>query len=120
MNVARTLAVALLLAGLLRGFAMQDQSASPSPTPSASPAPSPSPTPNEAAKPKRVRLSSEVADGLRLHYVLPEYPREARKKHIAGDVVLHAIIDRQGKITNILVVSGDPILVKSAIKAVNQ
>ena len=57
---------------------------------------------------------------MRLHYVQPEYPREARKKHIAGDVILQATIDRQGNVANIVPVSGDPILVKSAVKAVSQ
>ena len=78
-----------------------------------------SPTPS-VAKPQKVRISSGVAEGMRLHYVQPEYPREARKQHISGDVVLQATIDRKGNVRNIAVVEGDPILVKSAVKAVSQ
>ena len=115
MKVARTFAVVLLLAGMLRGLAGQAQSASPSP----SPTPSSSPTPSEAVK-RSVVISAGVAEGLRLKYVQPEYPREAIKKHIKGNVFLQATIDREGNTTNIRVVKGDPILAQSAIKAVRQ
>jgi protein TonB len=119
MNVVRNLAVVLLLAGLLRGFAMQDQSTSPTPTPSPSPTASASPTPS-VAKPKKVRVSSGVAEGMKIHDVQPVYPRDARVNHITGDVVLQATIDRQGNIQDLRPVSGDPILVKSAVKAVSK
>jgi protein TonB len=118
MKAARTLAVVLLLAAL-RGFAMQDQPASPSPTPSPSPTASPSPTPS-VAKPQKVRISSGVAEKSKIHDVQPVYPWDARVNHITGDVVLQATIDREGNVQNLKPVSGDPILVKSAIKAVSQ
>lgn len=54
------------------------------------------------------------------HRVEPVYPWDARVNHITGDVVLQATIDRQGNITNLRAVKGDPILVKSAVKAVSQ
>lgn len=73
-----------------------------------------------AAKPKKLRVSSGVAQGLRTHTVDPKYPREARDKGIYGDVILHATIDTKGKIASIRPVLGDPILVKAAIDAVKQ
>ena len=116
------IAVVVLLAGSSCGFAYQDQSASPSPTPTPSPTASPSPSPNGPPGPgtKRVRISSGVAEGLIRHKVDPVYPQKARENHITGDVLLKAVIDRQGNITNIELVRGDPILAESAIKAVKQ
>jgi periplasmic protein TonB len=114
MKIVRAVAVVVLLAGFLRGFVLQNQAASPTSTPA------PSPTPSGPATPKKIRVSSGVAEGLRVRYVPPEYPQEAREKHISGDVFLQVTIDRQGNSTNIRAVSGDPILVKSAIKAVSQ
>ena|SRR5579864_1761283 len=114
-------AVVVLLAGSSCRFGGQDQSASPSPTPTPSPTPAPSPSlywPAPGAK--KIRISSGVADGLLRHKVDPVYPWDARVNHITGDVILQATIDRQGNVTNLVVVRGDPILAKSAVKAVKQ
>jgi protein TonB len=115
------IAVVVLLAGSLCGFAGQDQSASPSPTPTPSPTATPSPS-RKGFVPgtNRIRISSGVADSLIRHKVDPVYPREARKNYITGDVLLRIIIGREGTVTNLEVVQGDPILVESAVKAVKQ
>lgn len=111
----------VLLAGSLWGFAGQDQSASPSPTPTPSPTATPSPSPNGFVPgTKRIRISSGVAEGLIRHKVDPVYPQEARKNLITGDVLLRIVIGREGNVTNLEVMQGDPILVKSAVKAVKQ
>jgi TonB family protein len=70
--------------------------------------------------PLKLRVSSGVAEGLRTHYVEPEYPQAARMSHVSGDVLLHAIIDRKGRIAELTMVSGHPLLAESAIKAVKQ
>lgn len=72
------------------------------------------------AEPKKLRISSGLADTMKIHDVQPKYPQEAKKKHITGDVLLRAIIDHEGHIADLTVVSGDPILAESAIKAVKQ
>jgi protein TonB len=72
------------------------------------------------AKPQRLRVSSGVAEGLKTHDVTPRYPKEAREKGIQGDVLLQATIDTTGKITNIKVVQGDPILAAASIDAVKK
>ena len=72
------------------------------------------------AEPKRVRISSGVAEGSKLHDVQPEYPPVARINHITGDVVLHVLIDREGNISELTLISGDPTLAESAVKAVRQ
>ena len=48
------------------------------------------------------------------------YPPEARAKMIHGDVVLRAIIDKEGKISEVRVLDGDETLAKAAVDAVRQ
>jgi len=74
----------------------------------------------KVAEPKKLRVSSGVADKMKIHDVQPEYPRTAKMSHIAGDVVLHAIIDREGHIAELEALSGHPLLIESAMKAVKQ
>jgi protein TonB len=69
---------------------------------------------------KRVRVSSGVANGLRTHNVTPKYPTEAREKGIQGDVLLTATIDEKGKIVDLKVLKGDPILAKASVDAIKQ
>ena len=72
------------------------------------------------AEPKKVRISSGVAEGLKIHDVQPEYPQTARISHISGDVVFQVLIDREGNIEEMKLISGHPILAESALKAVQQ
>ena len=44
----------------------------------------------------------------------------ARRAGIQGDVVLHAIIGTDGRILELRVVSGSPLLVRAAVDAVQQ
>ena len=50
----------------------------------------------------------------------PLYPALARQARIQGNVVLHAIIDKDGRVGQLEVVSGHPLLVQSALDAVKQ
>ena len=50
----------------------------------------------------------------------PEYPPEARAGHVQGEVVLHAVIDKEGKVSDVRVLSGDDLLAPSALEAVRQ
>lgn len=70
--------------------------------------------------PQRIRISQGVTSGLRLNKVEPLYPPIARVARIQGDVVLKAIIDKQGTIQDLQLVSGHPMLVPAAIEAVRQ
>ena len=67
-----------------------------------------------------MRVSQEVSRGLLIRRVQPKYPKKARKEGIQGTVVLHAIISKEGDITSLELVSGDPILASAAIEAVKQ
>jgi TonB family protein len=70
--------------------------------------------------PKRLRVSSGVAEGLKIHDVTPRYPVEARQQRIEGDVILQATIDTKGNLGKLKVIQGDPILVAAAVDAVKQ
>lgn len=70
--------------------------------------------------PRTIRLSTGVTDGLLIHKVMPIYPQIARQTHTQGAVVLQAVIGRDGRIENLQLVSGNPLLVTAAMDAVKQ
>jgi protein TonB len=76
--------------------------------------------PPKVATPQKVRISSGVAEGNKIHDVQPAYPQMARIAHIQGDVVLQATISKTGSIENLRAVSGHPILIQAALDAVRQ
>jgi TonB family protein len=55
-----------------------------------------------------------------IHRVEPEYPSDARARHIEGTVVLNTEIQANGQVGTVFVVSGDPLLSEAAIRAVKQ
>jgi periplasmic protein TonB len=67
----------------------------------------------------QVRIS-HMMEGNLIHRVQPVYPPLARQARIQGTVVLRAIISRDGRIENLQVVSGHPMLAPAAIEAVRQ
>jgi protein TonB len=77
----------------------------------------PPPPPAMSAHPPRV---SRMMEGNLIYRVQPQYPALARQARIQGVVVLRALITRGGKIENLQVISGHPMLVKSAMDAVLQ
>jgi len=68
----------------------------------------------------RLRVHHDVIDKNRKKYVAPIYPNMARIAHIQGEVVLSAVIDKQGNVTKLRPVSGHPILIQAALDAVRQ
>jgi protein TonB len=61
-----------------------------------------------------------VTQGLLIKKVRPKYPKEALKKYVQGSVVLQALISKTGEVTDLHVISGDELLVPSALKAVKR
>jgi TonB family protein len=55
-----------------------------------------------------------------IHRVEPQYPAEAKARHIQGPVVLDIQVMGDGAVGKVAVVSGDPLLTQSAIDAVKQ
>jgi protein TonB len=72
------------------------------------------------AAPQRVRVSSGVVSGLLVKRVNPVYPPLARQARIQGVVLLQAQISKDGRIENLQLISGHPMLAPSAIEAVKQ
>ena len=76
--------------------------------------------PPKVAAPTKLRISSGVAEGNLINKVEPPYPAMAKIAHVQGDVVLQALISKQGSIENLRAVSGHPILIQAAMDAVKQ
>jgi periplasmic protein TonB len=69
---------------------------------------------------RRVRISEPVSQAFIAKKVSPEYPPEAREKHIEGMVRLKVEISKEGDVTDLVVISGDPVLTPAAVEAVKQ
>jgi len=86
-------------------------------------APPPPPPPLKVAPPPpavpaQITVGGDVQAGLILQKVQPVYPQLAREGRIQGAVQLKAIVGVDGKIKNLTVVSGHPLLVDAALDAV--
>jgi len=66
------------------------------------------------------RIISQLAEGQLVNRVEPAYPHIAAISGIQGQVKLHAIIGRDGRIQSLSAVSGHPLLVRAALEAVEQ
>jgi protein TonB len=76
--------------------------------------------PPRAATVRRPPRVSALMQGYLVHKVEPIYPPLARSARIQGVVEFKAVIGREGTIEKLEVLSGHPMLVKSAIDAVRQ
>jgi TonB family protein len=66
----------------------------------------------------RICLSEGVLRGLLMRYVPPKLPESADEN---GEVLLHVTVSRTGgKPANISAISGDPALMRSAVRAVHE
>jgi TonB family protein len=72
------------------------------------------------APPPRIRLGGQVIASKVSHKVDPIYPAEARASRTEGSVILHAIIGTDGRVKDLNLVSGDPVLADAAMIAVRQ
>jgi protein TonB len=76
---------------------------------------------DEASKqPPLVHKSEGVMEAMLIHKVQPVYPPLALAAHLPGEVLLHAIIARDGTIRDLEVVSGNPLFAQSARAAVRE
>jgi protein TonB len=82
------------------------------------PEPAVNTTPKPAvAKPPRISMIEMARP---IHRVEPVYPALARQMRISGAVELQGVIGTDGRIHELKVLSGHPILIKAAVDAVNQ
>jgi len=70
--------------------------------------------------PLRIRLGGQVEAAKLLYHPNPEYPGEAKKRHVEGTVRLTIIIDKNGTVKDWEVESGDPLLVSAALDSIRQ
>jgi len=76
--------------------------------------------PAVASVPQRVPVTSRIEAAKLISRVQPVYPQLAIQARIQGNVVLHAIIGRDGQVSELEVLSGHPLLVNAALDAVRQ
>lgn len=76
------------------------------------------PTPPE--RPREVIRVGSIEPSRVLRRVDPAYPAIALKVRASGKVILEAVIDEEGNITGLRVVSGHPLLNDAAVEAVRQ
>jgi TonB family protein len=79
----------------------------------------PPPPPDGQQTPQPIHVGSVLTTNL-IRRVPPVYPQEAKAAHIEGTVRFTATIGKDGRILDLQVVSGHPLLAKSALAAVRQ
>jgi TonB family protein len=72
-----------------------------------------------AANSGQATARASSSSGL-IHRVEPQYPPEARERHVQGSVVLNVQVQGGGTVGNIDVIQGDPLLTEAAVQAVRQ
>jgi TonB family protein len=70
--------------------------------------------------PKRIRVAGRTQSLRLIEQPKPDYPAEARSAHVEGTVKLRAIINADGTVKDLTLLSGNPLLVDSAINAVKR
>jgi periplasmic protein TonB len=80
----------------------------------------PIPPPQKPAAKRIVRVGSNIKAPRQTYSVQPEYPPLAMQTHIRGAVVVDAVIDEHGNVVGARAVSGHPLLIAAALKAVLQ
>jgi TonB family protein len=69
---------------------------------------------------RRIRIGANVQQAKLLVKVQPVYPTEAKAQRIQGVVRLQATLDKSGKVEDLKVLDGDPLLAAAALTAVRQ
>jgi TonB family protein len=69
---------------------------------------------------KRITIGGNVQQAKLVAQPRPVYPPLAKQARISGVVHLQAIIGKEGNVINLAVISGHPLLIPSALEAVQQ
>ena len=80
----------------------------------------PIPPPQQPAAKRIVRIGSSLKAPRQTYSIQPEYPPLARQTHVSGTVVVNAVIDEHGNVVGARALSGHPLLIPEALKAVLQ
>jgi len=76
--------------------------------------------PKETKPKEPLRVGGRVREPELIKRIEPNYPELARQTHLSGAVLIDAIIDENGNVVEMKVVSGHPLLIQSAVNAVRQ
>ena len=69
---------------------------------------------------KRITIGGNIQQRKLVSQPKPVYPPLAKQAHIQGVVHLSALIGKEGNVINLAVISGHPLLIPSALEAVQQ
>jgi len=72
------------------------------------------------APPPRIKVGGLVQQGKILHQPMPVYPPLARAARVQGTVRLEGILGKDGRVRELRVISGHPLLAPAALEAVRQ
>ena len=76
---------------------------------------------NQPAKPAEpLPIGGDVKAAKLLSSISPIYPSLAKSQHVAGDVKVDALIDANGRVTTMKIVSGPTLLHQAAMDALHQ
>jgi len=84
------------------------------------PAPPAVKAPEVVKPPQKITVASSLQAAKLIFGPKPEYPSLARTARVQGTVHLQAVIGVDGGVRNLAVLSGPPLLVKSALEAVSR
>jgi periplasmic protein TonB len=70
--------------------------------------------------PGPLRPGGDIQEPRRIRGTVPVYPDLARRAHVEGKVVLECVIDEDGRVTDLRVMSGHPLLADAAKDAVGR
>jgi protein TonB len=70
--------------------------------------------------PARIKVGGLVQQGKILHQPMPVYPPLARAARVQGTVRLEGILGKDGRVRELRVISGHPLLASAALEAVRQ
>jgi protein TonB len=69
---------------------------------------------------KAIRVGGQIKEPKKLKHVAPEYPDIAKQARVQGVVILECTISPQGKVTDVKILRGIPLLDQAAVSAVRQ
>ncbi len=78
------------------------------------------PPPKPAVPHGPYKVGGRVQPPRILQEVQPTYPTLAKEARVQGDVMLDSVIDKEGDVTQLKLVQGNPLLVAAAMNAVRQ
>jgi TonB family protein len=77
-------------------------------------------TPSSDFPPRVINILGSIQRAKLIHQVTPVYPEAAKSRHIGGEVILHAVIGKDGEVGDLDVLQGRCIFVEPAVAAIQK